>query len=179
MSRLVFLFKDLDALTQKDVRARQRITNVVSTAVLDECNFDTLRDVNFDVVASRHWKDYVDLIKTDSQYRSFLLYKYFQAFRHLHDENPEYFEQIQYDVSKARFDVRETGYTKEEQFLRFTTLASGFFFHLGNLDKGGREWKEAVSQFYEALRNRRLIQQLFGDADPLVVPGTPYQTPKN
>jgi hypothetical protein len=94
---------------------------------------------------------------------NFIIYKYFQALRHVHDEDKEYFESIEYEMG---YGFRVDRFTEELRYLRFVILITGYGLHLRLLGKNGLSGKhgvlakDAMQRFQEALKAPTLTEQL-------------------
>jgi hypothetical protein len=161
LARVTFVLHDLDDLTRDDRAARQNVTDVIERLVANDLDFDKLRDVSFDVIALDHWVDYAERTRRAEKSRD-ILYKYYQALRHLYEENKEYFSSIDFDKEAGGYVVQK--YTEEEKFLRFAQLATGYIRRV-RLTPNAVARQEAITKFADALHNPRLATRLF-DAPP-------------
>jgi hypothetical protein len=158
VSRAVFLLADIDRLTANTPERRRGITTVLAEMLAHDCDFDKRAHVRLDIAALENWEDYSKYLHDSPASHGFLFYKYFQALRHLHAQEPAYFKTIKYD--------RDTGFvvdsfTVEERYLHFESLVRGFRRHLGLVQQ--RADSERVRrQFGEAIGNPALAEELFG-----------------
>lgn len=159
LARITFLLHDLGDLTRNDNAARDNVTNIIERLVANDLGFDKLRDVSFDVIAMDHWAGYAARLGQKGSSQD-ILYKYYQALRHLYDENKKYFSSIDVDKETGGYIVEE--YTEEEKFLRFAQLAIGYGRRV-RLIQDARERDEAIAKFAEALQNPKLAAKLFDD----------------
>jgi len=154
------LLEDLHTLANRrpEEEARARITDVLVQYILWDCNLDNPRDVQLDLALMNHWTDYeLYLVRNPSKADS-LMYKYFQALRHLHAEAPKYFETMHY-IKGSGYEVE--GYTEEARYARFVALVEAFARHLAWMEKYPDNRKAAISRFSEALNNSALAEELF------------------
>jgi hypothetical protein len=129
--------------------------------ILNNADFDTTNDIRLEAAVMERWPEYGRLLRGRRDDYDFLLYKYFQGFRHLHDTNPQYFETIEFD-QRSGYKVR--AFTKEALYIRFLALVSGFRMHWDDLANDAELRMNAVQRFKSALNNPTLTQQLFPDA---------------
>lgn len=157
VGKISFLFDDLNQLINRRPDRRKPISDAIIRFIKEDCDFDNLRHVHIDIEAIQNWADYREHLRKASGDQQFIFYKYRQALRRIHDEDPSYFETIEYDSTSG---FRVTGYTDELRYLRFLALVRGFSLQLDELND--EEWKLAlVQQFKEAVRNPVLTNQLY------------------
>jgi hypothetical protein len=162
VGEVFFLLKDLNTLADRNPAERQKITTALIEFIQNDCNFDNLRHIRIDIAVLKNWSDYQEYLSQNASYHDFVMYKYFQAFRHMHDEDKIYFESIKYknkDKKDDGFDVSR--YTEEDRFLKFTSLISGYEIHLKILKGNQKAIQEETERFSEALNNTTLTYQLF------------------
>jgi hypothetical protein len=114
-----------------------------------------------DITLFDQWPSYVNELRENAGLQNFIIYKYFQALRHLHDEDPVYFETLAYEPGSG-YVVPPGGYTEEERFLRFQALVRGFSLHLSVMAPGSEQLAAAIDRFQEAVNNPKLVATLFG-----------------
>jgi hypothetical protein len=161
VSRASFLLQDLRRLQGYLGRDDDQVTGTLLALVQDDCDFDKRRHVGLDIAMFEQWPPYVDEMRKDANRQGFIIYKYFQALRHLHDADPRYFESLGYEPGSG-YVVRSGKYTDEERYLSFQTLVRGFVLHLGAMEHGSERWSAAVTRFHEAVNNASLVMTLFG-----------------
>ena len=158
VSRVLFLLADLRDLVQRDPEEIQKITNILAE-LIQQSDFDKLRDIRLSVTVFEQWPEYLQKIRTDPVAQNRVTYKYYQAFRHLHDEDPEYFETLNLDAN-SNFVVGPGGYTEESRFLRFERLFWSFSWYLKTIKANPPAWEQAIKRFSEAIRNEHLTEKL-------------------
>jgi len=159
VARITFLLHDLDELTANDAAARNNVTDVLEQLIANDLDFDRPRDVSFDVAAMSHWPDYEQRLRSQCGSPE-LIYKYYQALRHLYERNKPYFSTIEYNRAEERFSV--TTYTYEAQFLHFAQLIVGYQKHLSFI-RNPAERQTALQRLAEALHNSELVNNIFGE----------------
>lgn len=157
VGRAFFLLEDLNTLVSRNPTERQKITNSLVEFIRNDCNFDDVRHIRIDIAAMRHWPDYLNYLAETPSAHNFIIYKYFQALRHVHDEDVAYFESIEYEIG---YGFRVDRFTEESRYLRFVSLITGYGLHLGILEKNGVLAKDAMQRFQDALKNPTLTEQL-------------------
>jgi hypothetical protein len=155
VGRVFFLLGDLNTLAERNPIERQKITDSLVEFIKNDCNFDILRHIRIDLAAMQLWPDYVKYLTDDPETQDFILYKYVQALRHVHDEDATYFEAIEYHDD----GFRVKNFTDEGRYLRFMSLVTGYASHIKML-KEDSTVTEAIEKFQEALNNARLTKQL-------------------
>jgi hypothetical protein len=165
VSRASFLLQDLRNLQAHLDLDEDNVTDTLINLVQDDCDFDNRRHVGLEMALLDHWPPYVEALVDDPGLQDFIIYKYFQAFRHLHEQKPPYFESLRY-VPGSGYIVGEGGYTDEELYLRFQTLVRGFSQHLGLMESGSERWSASIASFQEAVNNSSLTETLFGAIIP-------------
>jgi hypothetical protein len=159
VSRVSFLLSELLELRKhlaRNAMDEDRITAILVNLVTNDLDFDKLRHIQFDVTVLDSWPGYLRYLAENPAAQDFITYKYYQALRHLHDEDPEYFETIQY--AKGHYSVKE--FTEESRYLRFQKLVLGYSKHLQVMSPSDR--KQNLYRFAEATNNSLLTQQRFG-----------------
>ena len=157
VGKIFFLLEDLNTLVSRNSAERQKITNSLVAFIRIDCNFDNVRHIHIDIAAMRHWPDYPDYLARNPSAHNFIIYKYSQALRHVHDEDTAYFESIKYEMG---YGFRVDRLTEESRYLRFISLITGYGLHLGMLEKNGALAKDAMQRFQDALKNPALTEQL-------------------
>jgi hypothetical protein len=122
-----------------------------------DCDFDNLKNVRIDIAAIDRWKNYQEYLVNNPGMNTNIIYKYFQALRHVHDEDKAYFDKIQYEIS---FGYRVPYYTSEYRYLKFVNLVQGFSRHLKVFKARSEEVRKGIQQFTEATNNPTLVEQL-------------------
>lgn len=159
VSRVLFLLAELRDLVQRVPEKKQEITNILGE-LIQHSDFDKLRDIRLSVTVFEHWPEYLQKIRTNPRAQKLVTYKYYQAFRHLHEEDPGYFETLNLDPNSG-FVVGPGGYTEESIFLRFERLVWGFSLYLKAIKANPPAWEHAIQRFNAALRNEHLTEMLF------------------
>lgn len=157
VGRVFFLLEDLNTLVSRNPSERQKITNSLVEFIRNDCNFDNIRHIRIDIAAIQHWPEYTNYLSEHRAAHNFIIYKYFQALRHVHDEDVEYFESIEYEMG---YGFRVNRFTEESRYLRFVSLVTGYGLHLKILEKNGVLAKDTMQRFQEALNNPTLTEQL-------------------
>jgi hypothetical protein len=160
VSRVSFLLSELLELRKHlSLKAmdEDRITTVLVDLVKDDLNFDKLRHLQFDVILLESWPGYLSYLAANPKTQRFILYKYYQALRQLHFEDPKYFETIQY--LDGQYKVER--YTQESRYLRFQKLVAAYSRHL-QATKSPLDRKQALDRFTKATSNSVLTKQIFG-----------------
>src|SRR5436853_1724545 len=176
ISRVLFLLRDLDTLTQGSFitndeggvlflsNNRRTVTNALMKLLHYDCDFlKRPKDVYFATTIFDYWKDYSEYLKQDTKELDFILFKYIRALRDLHDTNPKYFQQLQYDKQSGKYVVlSEADYNEEARFQHFGDTVIGFMKHLSLLDGSPNERESYIQDFQRSLCNADLTEQLFG-----------------
>lgn len=157
ISRALFLLQDIDALIINKSNEREDITQILAEIISKDCDFEDLRHVRLDVMAMRHWEGYEAYLIRNPAVHDFIMYKYVQALRVLHDMNPEYVEHIEYETESG---YRVAEFAKESFYLHFESLVRGYVLHVRLLGDPDAQM-EAIELFQEAVNNRTLTQQIF------------------
>jgi hypothetical protein len=156
-AKVTQLLDDLVNLTETLPTESKRVTNVLRRFVMDDADFDNVRDIRIEAAAFDSWKPYGEYLKAETSDHEFIIYKYLQSLRHLHEGNPRYFETIEYDRDSG-FRVRV--FEKEPVYIKFLALTQGLVHHLGILPSDQRS--TTIERYQMALNNRLLANQLFG-----------------
>lgn len=160
-ARVTQLLDDLVGLTETLPNERQRVTNVLLRFIMDDADFDNIKDIRIETAAFDNWKPYAEQLKIMDSEHKFVVYKYLQSLRHLHDSDPKYFETIQYDSSSG-FRVRR--FEKENVYVHFLALAQGLFHHVLILQT---DQQTTIKAFEAAINNAHLTRQLFGTSSTI------------
>ena len=139
-------------------KENDRLAALFLDLVADDCNFDNRRHVGLDIALIEESPAYKKLLKEDISRHSFIVYRYFQAFRHLHDQESAYFESIKYDPDSG---YKVDAFIDEERYLRFETLVRGFKKHLAIMDVHPAFCADAIRRFQDALQNESLTREVF------------------
>jgi hypothetical protein len=169
-AQIVFFLEDLARLVERNPAERVRITETLLDFILHDADFDSINDVRLEATTMEYWPDYSGLLKQRRSDYEFLLYRYFQGLRHLHDFNPKYFESIEYDSSSG---YKVGSFIDEPLYLRFLALVSGFSRHLNSLNADAELRTRALQRFEAALNNPLLVRQLFFGNGPPVMSQAP------
>jgi hypothetical protein len=157
IGRVFFLLQDLNTLTLRNPTEKPKITNSLVEFIRNDCDFDNLRHIRIDIAALQHWPDYSTYLSKNRSSHNFIIYKYFQALRHVHDEDTDYFESIKYEKD---YGFRVERFTQESLYLRFLSLISGYELHLRILKENAGEVREVIDRFSKAVNNPILTKQL-------------------
>lgn len=152
---ITFLFDDLNRLVERNPDRRKAISVALFTFIKEDCNFDRLRHIHLDIASIELWKDYKEYLVENPKEHGFIMYKYFQSLRQLHDEDKKYFESIQ--RKESGFEVE--AFTDEMRYLRFLALIIAYSLHLEILNPQAKE--RAIERFQRAMNNQSLTEQLF------------------
>jgi hypothetical protein len=136
---------------------KYRTTEAVNAVVKDDLDFDQLGDVGFFTTCLESWEPWRTKLGQDKSTRTFLFYRCRQAFRQLHEEDPEYFETIRQNEDGS-CEVQD--YTEEPRYLRFMYLVSGYSSLLG-LVGDNSELRALAREFFSALHNAELATEVF------------------
>jgi hypothetical protein len=126
-ARVTQLLDDLISLTETLPTERKKVTNVLRRFIMDDADFDNVKDIRIEAAAFDTWKPYTEYLKTESRDHDFIIYKYLQSLRHLHDGNPKYFETIEYNRDSG---FRVKFFEKEPVYVKFLALTQGLVHHL-------------------------------------------------
>jgi hypothetical protein len=148
--------KELTSLASNPDAYRRRVTDVITTGVLADANFEERPHVRLDTFCLERWPDYGRWLGEHPPERGFLLYRYQQALRVLAERKKEYFRDM--DFGKKGFEVERYS-TDEADYLLFTSLARGYDLHLTTLPANERI--TAVDAFGDAVGNRALARKMF------------------
>lgn len=153
-----FLLDDLNQLVERNADRRGVVSNALITFIREDCDFDKLRHIHLDIECIERWGDYKKYLIDNPYDHAFIVYKFFQSFRHLHDEDQDYFENIKYVKEEDRFEV-ESMTEVETRYLRFLALMRAYTLHLELLKPEAK--KEAIKQFQQAMNNASLTEEYF------------------
>jgi hypothetical protein len=134
-----------------------RVTGAIATAVADDLDFDSLPHSSFESLCYAGWEPWRERLAVDVRQRTFVLYRYRQALRRLHDADAHYFETMRQD-SEGAYVVHE--YTEEKRYLHFSRLTDGYRAHVEGLTDDG-ERSAAIAGYGSALHNTELAAQVF------------------
>jgi hypothetical protein len=134
---------------------RSRVTEVITTGMLDDANFDDARHVRLDRMCVERWPDYSRWLIDHPTESDFLLYRYLQALRGLAKANEKYFREMDYGANG--YEVPEYG--DERAYLLFLALVRGYEQHLAILSRDDRA--ASVDAFGMAIGNAALAKKLF------------------
>jgi hypothetical protein len=148
--------KNLVPLMMDPTAQRERVTDLVATAVAEDLDFEDPRQVRFDALCLSHWPEYRAWLGTHPDTQKFILYRYRQALTVLAGTDPDYFRSLKV-APTGGFTVKQ--FIKEQDYLHFTWLLEGYRQHLSSLDEPQRS--EAVQDFAAAVDNSRLAEDLF------------------
>src|SRR5262249_23574333 len=162
-AQIVFLLEDSARIVERNPAERVRITGSLLDFILHDADFDSINDIRLEAATMEHWPDYRALLKRRRPDYEFLLYRYFQGLRHLHDLNQKYFETIEYDPASG---YKVTSFIDEPLYLRFLALVAGFSNHLNNLKSDAELRALALHRFDAALNNPLLVRELFYENSP-------------
>ena len=157
-AQIVFLLEDLARIVERVPAERARITQTLLAFILQDADFDSINDIRLETATMQHWPEYGELLRQRRSDYEFLLYRYFQGLRHLHDLNPKYFESIEYN---PRSGYKVSSFVDEALYLRFLALVAGFSAHLNDLKTDAELRDRALQRFEAALNNPALVRQLF------------------
>jgi hypothetical protein len=157
-AQIVFLLEDLARIVERVPAERDRITQTLLAFILQDADFDSINDIRLETATMQHWPEYGELLRQRRSDHEFLLYRYLQGLRHLHDLNPKYFESIEYD---PRSGYKVGSFVDEALYLRFLALVAGFSAHLIDLKTDTELRNRALQRFEAALNNPAIVRQLF------------------
>jgi hypothetical protein len=169
-ARLYLLFNDFATLLPERNEQRTNFTGILVEFIKNDADFSNVADARLELIIMERWPDYSRQLTSDQEAHRYIMYKYFQALRHLHDSDPEYFESISWEASTGYQVAR---YTKEDNFRIFASLVQGFAAHLDILRQAPNSGdttdllQEALDEFQLALKNASLTQEMFGWLLPL------------
>jgi hypothetical protein len=160
-TRMVFLLGDLNSVIEQlpqPESERAGVTDLLVNLVKD-CNFNDPRHINFDIQAMQHWPGYSDYWKRNIEAHNDLFNRYRAALLTLHDEDPPYFETIEYANGYYKLKAK----TEASRTLRFVKLVEGYRLHLRTLEQleDKENWARQVEGFNLALKNPSLTKKLF------------------
>jgi hypothetical protein len=148
--------KELTALAPDPDAYRRRVTEVITTGLLEDANFLERPHVRLDTFCLERWDDYKRWLGEHPPQRGFLLYRYQQALRALAKDKGEYFREM--DYGEKGYEVEQ--YSNDEaDYLLFTSLAQGYAGHIATLPTNERT--AAVDTFGDAVGNRALARKMF------------------
>jgi len=159
ITRSTFLLIDLSSLVKRYPNEIKKVTDILVEFVEHDVDFNNLRDVRLAVNIISYWSEYRNQLKKSPDKVNFILYKYFMALRRIHDEDPQYFESIQYERG---FGYRVKYFTEENRYLRFVGLVAGYIRHLELLVDHQNAFDNAIHNFRIAINNSSLSEELFG-----------------
>jgi hypothetical protein len=146
---------ELTRLAQDTEVYRSRVTQVITTGVMDDANFEDRRHVRLDALCLERWPDYRLWLEEHAADRGYILYRYRQAVRVLAERHRDYFTAM--DYGEDGYVVEN--YIEEADYLLFTSLARGYGRQIDSLEASERT--AAVDAFGSALGNRALAQKVF------------------
>jgi hypothetical protein len=140
----------------------RNVTVNLVTGIKYDCDFSrSARDVRFATAVFDNWDDYQTYLRSDLDSLERLLYMYIRAIRRLHDDNPGYFQDMEYDDKTGGYRVSksfEKQADEEHRFQHFLAIAKGFTKHVQLLDENCDEAKTlkdlVLKNFQSALCNQ-------------------------
>ena len=149
-----------DQSTNKDM-LRKRVTNVIVAAVMEDIDFNNVRQVGFDVLCIDKWPPYVGYIESHPDEGKYVVYRYLSALYGLRDRQREYMATVNYDIAARKFvHPNGTVMRPEDDFRLFQRAIQGVRQHWQMLDDITQR-SELINTFADAT-NRNLAGQLFG-----------------
>ncbi|MBV9913732.1 MAG: hypothetical protein JOZ93_14205, partial [Sinobacteraceae bacterium] len=146
---------ELTKLSPTPAAYESRVTDVITTGMIDDADFANAQDVRADSICLARWGDYRRWLVEHPQEAAFLLYRYQQSFRKLAAANEKYFREM--DYGPKGFVVAE--FAEEQAYLLFVALVKGYEQHLALSPT--REQRVAIDAFGDAIRNHGLATKVF------------------
>lgn len=110
-AKVSFLLSDLKSSIATKFRASQpagdaaantmirEVSAMLSTAVINECNFDERRDLQFLITVMAKWKDYEEYLKENPDQIEWLLDAFSESIEHIYNEEPSVIRTVFWDKS--------------------------------------------------------------------------------
>jgi hypothetical protein len=172
ISKVSFLLEDLksylelsaDKLQTGASKNNKRSVSIsLVNSVMNDCNFDQHRDVNYAYTLISNWEDYGQYLKEeDSNSLQYILNMYKQALRNVYDKDPSVIRSVRYIVEDDAF-LHPNGYGKlnTAQVNHFHDIINGFDTYLDFL-KDEKVKEKYLAYFQGAMCNSTLMEQYFG-----------------
>jgi hypothetical protein len=171
ISKVSFLFEDLksyldlnpDKLQTISSNNKRSVSVTLVSSVMNDCDFDRHRDVNYANILISQWEDYGQYLKEeDSNSLQYILGQYQQALRNVYDKDPYFLRNVRYVKETYEFSYpKGYGRLNAEQVYHFQDLLTGFEAYV-DLLKDEEIKKTYLSRTQGAMCNGVLMEQLFG-----------------
>lgn len=169
LSTTLFLLSDLKTILNSKVNDQDQMKDIfadyerdVTMNLLTRVKYDSdfsksERDIRFAKTVLDNWNDYRTYLKGDLDSLERVLYLHIRAIRRLHDDNPGYFEEMEYDeesggyLVSARFEKQPN---EQNRYQHFQAIKEGFTKHVqlldGNPTDNAKQLKELVVRKFQA-----------------------------
>jgi hypothetical protein len=131
------------------------VTGVIQVGVRQDADFDDPHQAQFDGLCLAQWPAYRQWLEDNPEQRSFILYRYQQAFRTLAQRHPSYFRAMELHAGgyEVNFLIPELDYR------HFQALAEGYELQVIALTEPEPR-ASAIAALGEALGNPRLARAM-------------------
>lgn len=170
-SKVTFLLQDLKSYlelsennqTASSQNNKRSISATLVSTMVNDCNFDLHRDINYSTTLINHWEDlgrYLD--EEDSTSLEFILSKYNEALRNIYLADPITIMSVRYVEEQNSFSYPK-GYGKltATQLFHFQSIIGGFERYL-EIIKDEKVREMHLIRFQGAMCNGELMEQYFG-----------------
>jgi hypothetical protein len=164
-AEIISALTTLNALADQSAnkqRLLNDVTNIITTAILDDIDFNDVSGVRFEDLCMRNWAPYETRLRENPGERGYILYRYLSALLKLHNTHSEYISKVSWDASNMKFIHPASKLMEpENDFRLFQRLVQGIHTHSQLIEDDSR--RIALAQdFQAATGNAQLTQQLLG-----------------
>lgn len=161
-AQVVAALKSLNTLIDQSENRNQLlgdVTNVITTAVTDDIDFNDVRQVRFEALCLGNWEPYEADLRSDQDKHKYVLYRYLIALRGLRNEHSAYVTMVNWDADAKKFiHPKDMIMEPEDDFRLFQRLVQGIRSHSQLIDDSRRA--ELAKDFLAATANPHLTEQL-------------------
>ena len=125
----------------------RRMTDIIAIAVMEDIDFNDVRQVRFETLCLENWTPYEARLKDNPEERSYVLYRYLSALHGLRSSHSDYISRVNWDAEAKKF-IHPMGLMMEpeDDFRLFQRLAQGRRSHLG-----GESTRNEISKLHLTL----------------------------
>lgn len=139
---------------------KESITASFVKSVIDDCNFDEHRDVNYALTLLTYWEDYERYIR-NTRALEYILYMYSEALQHIYYEDPSAIRSVRYLGNYSYTFPRGYGSLSTSRIFHFEDIVMGFKEHFKLLEDEKIKEK-SLKNFQSSTCNDALTEALFG-----------------
>jgi hypothetical protein len=166
-AQIVAALKSLNTLIDQSANRNQLlddVTNIITTAVTDDIDFNDVRQVRFEALCLGNWEPYEAHLRSKRDKHKYVLYRYLIALRSLRTEHSAYVTMVSWDADTKKFThPKKLIMEPENDFRLFQRLVEGIRSHSRLIDDDSQR-AELARDFLAATANRQLTAQLLEGA---------------